>query len=98
LTYLSLYAKIKSAMKLRAETVRTSLDVPRNLHRQVHEAAARKGCSARQLILAAIETAVREAPAKAGKRLDLRSRPLLPRTGKPIDLSNERIYDLIQFP
>ena len=78
--------------------VRTSIDLPRDLHRRLHEAAARKGCSARQLILAAIETAVREAPAKAGKRLDLRSRPLLPRTGKPIDLSNERIYDLIQFP
>ncbi|MGP8247467.1 MAG: hypothetical protein ACLQVN_23515 [Bryobacteraceae bacterium] len=98
LTYLSLYAKMKSVMKPSVETVRTSLDVPRNLHRKVHEAAARKGCSARQLILAAIETAVREAPAKAGKRLDLRSRPLLPRTGKPIDLSNDQIYDFIEFP
>ena len=85
-------------MSPKADTVRTSLDIPRGLHRQIHEAAARKGCSARQLILAAIETAVREAPAKAGKRLDLRNRPLLPRTGKPIDLSNDRIYDLIQFP
>ena len=85
-------------MKPSVETVRTSLDIPRALHRKVHEAAARKGCSARQLILAAIETAVRETPAKAGKRLDLRRHPLLPSTGKPIDLSNERIYDLIQFP
>ena len=50
------------------------------------------------LILAAIETAVKEAPAKPGKRLDLRNRPLLPRTGKPIDLSNDQIYDLIEFP
>ena len=97
MTYLSHYAKI-TAMKPSVETVRTSLDVPRNLHRQVHEAAARKGCSARQLILAAIETAVREAPVKPGKRLDLRNRPLLPRTGKPINLSNDQIYDLIQFP
>ena len=86
------------SMSPQSDTIRTSLDIPRGLHRKVHEAAARKGCSARQLILAAIETAVREAPAKAGKRLDLRHRPLLPRTGKPIDLSNDQIYDLIEFP
>jgi hypothetical protein len=82
----------------KADTVRTSLDIPRALHRRIHEAAARKGCSARQLILAAIESAVKEAPGKGAKRLDLRHKPLLHRTGKPIDLSNEQIYDILQFP
>lgn len=85
-------------MKSRTDTVRTSLDIPRALHRKLREAAARKGCSARQLVLAAIERAVEEVPAKTGKRLDLRNHPLIPRTGKPIDLTNEQIYDLLQFP
>jgi hypothetical protein len=45
-----------------------------------------------------LDRAVQQVVTKAGERLDLKIRPLLPCTGKPIDLSNERIYDLIQFP
>jgi len=37
------------------KAIRTSVDLPRDLHRRLHEAAARKGCSARKLILAGIE-------------------------------------------
>jgi hypothetical protein len=86
-------------MKPRAETIRTSLDLPRTLHRKLHEAAARKGCSARQLMLAAIERAIEEPLAKPPKRLDLRNHPLIPRAGrKTIDLTNEQIYDLIELP
>jgi hypothetical protein len=40
------------------DTVRTSLDIPAPLHRRLHEAVARQGCSARQLILRSIERAV----------------------------------------
>ncbi len=39
---------------MKAKPIRTSIDLPRDLHRRLHEAAARKGCSARQLILAGI--------------------------------------------
>lgn len=46
-------------MKSAPDFVRTSIDPPRDLHRRLHEAAARKGCSARQLILASIKQAVR---------------------------------------
>ena len=42
------------------ESIRTSIDVPRDLHRRLHEVAARKGCSARQLILRSIERAVED--------------------------------------
>lgn len=80
------------------ETVRTSLDIPVALHRRLHEAAARKGCSARQIILNSIETAVQEAnPPRPKRRLNF-DKPIIPSTGKPIDLTNEQIYDLIGFP
>jgi metal-responsive CopG/Arc/MetJ family transcriptional regulator len=46
---------------MKSSAVRTSIDLPRDLHRQIHEAAARKGCSARKLILEGIERAVEEA-------------------------------------
>jgi len=80
------------------KTMRTSLDIPSGLHRRLHEAAARKGCSARQLILRSIERAVEELEPKRPKRRLSLDRPIVPSTGKPIDLTNQRIYDLIEFP
>ena len=79
------------------DSVRTSIDLPRDLHRRLHEAAARKGCSARQLILRSIEQAVEEAtPKRPQRRLSL-DRPIVPSTGKPFDLTNEQIYDLLEL-
>jgi hypothetical protein len=78
--------------------IRTSIDLPRDLHRRLHEAAARKGCSARKLILAGIERAVDDAaPTRPKRRLTL-EKSLVPPTGRRIDLTNEQIYDLIEFP
>jgi hypothetical protein len=80
------------------ETLRTSLDIPVGLHRLLHEAAARKGCSARQLILRSIERTVDEAaPRRLKKRLNL-DPPIVLSTGKRFDLTTEQIYDVIEFP
>lgn len=79
-------------------TVRTSLDIPAALHRRLHEVATRQGCSARRLILRSIERAVEEAaPHRPKRRLSL-DKPIVRSTGKPFDLTNQRIYDLIKFP
>jgi len=80
------------------DSVRTSIDIPLDLHRRLHEAAARKGCSARQLILRSIEHAVEEATPKRPRRHLNLDKPIVPSTGKPFDLTNEQIYDLIDFP
>ena len=84
---------------VKPRSVRTSIDLPHDLHRRLREAAARKGCSARQLILASIERAVEEAePVRSQRRLSL-DPPIVPSAGrKPFDLTNEQIYDLIEFP
>ena len=95
LTYLSLRANLFFMEK---PTVRTSLDIPVALHRRLHEAAGRQGCSARQLILRSIERAVDEiAPARQPRRLSL-DPPIISSRGKPFDLTNEQIYDLIELP
>ena len=79
-------------------SIRTSIDLPRDLHRRLHEVAARKGCSARQLILASIERVVEQAePARPRRRLSL-DPPLIAPAGRHIDLTNEQLYDLIEFP
>jgi hypothetical protein len=78
--------------------LRTSIDLPRDLHRRLRAVAASRGCSARQLILRSIERLVaEEEPALPERRLPL-SPPLIPPAGRRIDLTNDQIYDLIALP
>lgn len=72
-------------------TIRTSLDIPRDLHRRIHDAAKRRGCSARALILSSIE---REVALQSGVRGRVQS-PLLRGEGKPVDPSHEQIYEVL---
>jgi hypothetical protein len=82
---------------MKPDCVRTSLDIPKDLHQRLHEAAARKGTSARQLILASIENALADsAPQRPRKRLALDT-AIVPSRGKPFDLNNEEIYEILDF-
>jgi hypothetical protein len=84
--------------KLNRYSVRTSIDLPVELHRRAHEAAARKGCSARKLILAGIERAVEEAKStRPSRRLSL-DPPLIRPAGRRIRITNEQAYELIELP
>lgn len=84
---------------MESKPIRTSIDLPRDLHRRIHEAAARKGCSARKLILEGIELVVEGAhPERPVRRLDF-DNPPLPLAGRRLgQLTNEELYDLIEFP
>lgn len=66
---------------MKPDNVRTSLDIPAPLHRKLHEAAERRGCSARQLILRSIERLVTEELPHPAKRVKL---PLVPAAGRAI--------------
>ena len=80
------------------DSLRTSVDIPRDLHRRLHEAARLRGCSARRLILESIERTVSEAtPQRPKRRLSLDPAPVSSR-GHVFDLSPEQIHDLIEFP
>ena len=64
----------------------------------VHEAAARKGCSARKLVLAGIKRAVEEAKStRPSRRLSL-DPPLIRPAGRRIRITNEQAYELIELP
>ena len=80
------------------DSIRTSVDLPRDLHRRVHEAAARKGCSARKLILEGIERAVEDVHATRPKRRLRLDRPLIRPAGRRIGITNEEAYELIELP
>lgn len=73
---------------MKSNSVRTSLDIPAPLHRKLHEAARRRGCSARQLILSYLERLAAEELPREPHRVLL---PLVPATGRgPIgDVTND---------
>ena len=72
-------------------TVRTSLDIPEDLHRRIHEAAKRRGCSARALILSSIEREVACEPRPKGRV----KAPLVSGKGDPVNPSHDQIYDIL---
>jgi hypothetical protein len=83
---------------MKTESIRTSIDIPRELHQRLHDAAARKGCSARQLILASIVRTIEQTESvRPQRRLSL-DPPLIPPANRRIELTNEQIYELIEFP
>ena len=85
-------------LSMKSNAIRTSIDLPRDLHRKIHEAAARKGCTARKLILAGIERAVEEAKvSRPIRRLSL-DQPLIRPAGRRISITNEEAYELIELP
>jgi hypothetical protein len=73
---------------MKRDSVRTSLDIPVLLHSKLHQAAARRGCSARQLILGYMERLVaEELPREPGRVL----LPLVSAAGRGVigDVSND---------
>jgi hypothetical protein len=97
-TRFDLFKSFWDHLIMKAGFVRTSIDLPRDIHRRLHEAAAHKGCSARQLILNSIEHLVAQSqPARPRRRLRL-DPPLIPPAGRHLDLTNEQIYELINLP
>jgi hypothetical protein len=73
---------------MKRDSVRTSLDIPAPLHRKLHEAARRRGCSARQLILGYMERLVAEELPREPRRVLL---PLVPAAGRGVigDVAND---------
>ncbi|WP_420237838.1 hypothetical protein ACOBR2_19975 [Telmatobacter bradus] len=82
---------------METDAIRTSIDLPRDLHRRLHEAAARKDCSARKLILMSIEQIVSAPePSRPPHRLKLDA-SLVPPAGRTIHPTDEALYDLIEL-
>ena len=73
---------------MKPDSIRTSLDIPAPLHQKLHQAAARRGCSARQLILRSIERLVDEELPREPHHATL---PLVPGAGRGIigDVTND---------
>jgi plasmid stability protein len=76
--------------------MRTTIDIPDALYRQLRTRAASEGRSAKALILEGVEQVLTSRPAASSRRVTL---PIV-RSRRPgaLRIDNARIYDVISFP
>jgi hypothetical protein len=75
------------------QAIRTTVDIPASLYRKLKEQAAAQGRSIRELIL--LRVTLIEGKRPRSKRVKF---PLIASHGPKVDLTNERIYEHIEFP
>lgn len=76
--------------------MRTTIDIPDNTYRELKIRAAREGKPLRQIVLRGIEREIAEPAPKHARRFKV---PIIQSVAPgTIDLTNEQIYDLIDFP
>jgi len=76
--------------------MRTTVDIPDPLYRELKGKAATEGRSVKELILRGVEAELRPNRRKRGRRVSL---PLI-RSKRPgsLQLDNAKIYEIIPFP
>jgi hypothetical protein len=77
------------------ESVRTTVDIPTGMYRQLKEQAVAQGHSTRELILHGIEMVLMQRQRTRPKRVRF---PLICSPGPKVELTNEQIYEYIEFP
>jgi hypothetical protein len=80
---------------MKQESVRTTLDIPAPLYRRLKEQAAASGRSVRELVLAGVKGVLLESERPPLRRVRF---PLLKSHGAKVELTNEQIYEHIEFP
>jgi plasmid stability protein len=80
---------------MKNETIRTTVDIPASTYRRLKIRAAAQGCSVRELILAGIRRTLHEGKRSRAQRVRF---PLIVSSGPRVNLTNEKIYEHVEFP
>ena len=80
---------------MKEQSVRTTVDIPAPLYRKLKQQAASQGNSVRQLILAGVRSVLMQGQRPRGKRVKF---PLIVSEGPKVQLTNEQIYEHVEFP
>lgn len=75
--------------------VRTTVDIPAPVYRRLKEQAAGRGSSVRDLVMQGIEGVLLHPQRPKRKPVKF---PLIESKGPKVKLTNERLYELIEFP
>jgi len=90
-----IYGTHEITMFMKQESIRTTVDIPAPLYRKLKEQAAGTGCSIRELVLLGVRRVVLQAQRPRPKRVEF---PLIVSKGPQVDVTNERIYEHVEFP
>lgn len=80
---------------MKTEKIRTTVDIPAPLYRKLKEQAAAQGCSARELIVRGVEKVLHNTRQPERRRIQF---PLIRSAGLKVRISNEQIYEHVEFP
>ncbi len=80
---------------MKQDAVRTTVDIPVSLYRKLKEQAAAQGRSIRELILLGVRSSLLEGKRPRSRRVRF---PLIISKGPKVDLTNEQIYERVEFP
>jgi hypothetical protein len=90
-----IYGTYEIIMLMKQESIRTTVDIPVPLYRKLKEQAAGTGSSIRELVLLGVRRVVLQAQRPRPKRVEF---PLIISKGPQVDLTNEQIYEHVEFP
>jgi hypothetical protein len=80
---------------MKEESVRTTVDIPAPLYRKLKEQAAAKGSSVRELVLMGVKGVLLQEQRPRPRRVQF---PLMVSKGPKVNLSNDQIYEYVEFP
>jgi hypothetical protein len=80
---------------MKKQAVRTTVDIPVPLYRKLKAQAAAQGRSVRELILSGVRVTLVESKRPRSTRVKF---PLISSDGPKVDLTNEQIYEHVEFP
>lgn len=80
---------------VKKQAVRTTVDIPTSLYRRLKAQAAAQGRSVRELILLGVRVTLAEGKRPRAKRVKF---PLIVSEGPKVELTNEQIYEHVEFP
>ena len=75
--------------------MRTTVDIPCGLYRKLKEQAAAQGRSIRELILVGVRATLVAGRRPRAKRVKF---PLIRSAGRKVNVTNEQIYEHVEFP
>ncbi len=80
---------------MKQESIRTTVDIPEPLYRKLKEQAAARGESIRELVLAGVKSVLLQGQRPRARRVRF---PLIVSEGPKVQLTNEKIYEHVEFP
>jgi len=80
---------------MKQQSVRTTVDIPTPIYRKLKEQGAAQGRSIRELLLAGAQNVLLQGRRPRANRVRF---PLIASEGPEADLTNEQIYEHVEFP